>query len=263
MKKCPNCGASMDADVNFCTNCGTKLIEENINTSVEKTTRVEPVFQTPAQPQRMRSTSDRSVKMHNYWQWLVASWKRPTGEQSAEKWYGIATILGEILLFVLGISVALNGSISGIFGSTGGSFTTQVLFELFLFLALAGLGKIVGVMFGRIFIFQTKTDIYTLINKIAQISGINAIIIVVAFVCCILGANNYRFAVLLAIIALFIFDFACILFTVKGQNEKRDSFYGLLISVGISLLIVLILIGIFGNALKDQIQSLISSAFRF
>ena len=124
MKKCPNCGASMDADVNFCTNCGTKLIEENINTSVEKTTRVEPVFQTPAQPQRMRSTSDRSVKMHNYWQWLVASWKRPTGEQSAEKWYGIATILGEILLFVLGISVALNGSISGIFGSTGGSFTT-------------------------------------------------------------------------------------------------------------------------------------------
>ena len=68
MKKCPNCGASMDADVNFCTNCGTKLIEENINTSVEKTTRVEPVFQTPAQPQRMRSTSDRSVKMHNYWQ---------------------------------------------------------------------------------------------------------------------------------------------------------------------------------------------------
>ena len=24
MKKCPNCGASMDADVNFCTNCGTK-----------------------------------------------------------------------------------------------------------------------------------------------------------------------------------------------------------------------------------------------
>ncbi|WP_429922708.1 zinc ribbon domain-containing protein [Lactobacillus johnsonii] len=32
MKKCPNCGASMDTYVNFCTNGGTKLIEENINT---------------------------------------------------------------------------------------------------------------------------------------------------------------------------------------------------------------------------------------
>ncbi len=25
MKKCPNCGANMDADVNFCTNCGNCL----------------------------------------------------------------------------------------------------------------------------------------------------------------------------------------------------------------------------------------------
>ena len=34
MKKCPNCGANMDADVNFCTNCGAKLLKENINNNI-------------------------------------------------------------------------------------------------------------------------------------------------------------------------------------------------------------------------------------
>lgn len=51
--------------------------------------------------------------------------------------------------------------------------------------------------------------------------------------------------------------------TVKGRNAKHDSFYGLLISVAIALIIMMVLTGIFGNTLKDQIQSLLSSIFKF
>ena len=103
----------------------------------------------------------------------------------------------------------------------------------------------------------------TLFNRVAQLSNINAIIMVVAFVCFILGRNNYSFAVLLSVIALLIFDLACIMMTVKGRNAKHDSFYGLLISVAIALIIMMVLTGIFGNTLKDQIQSLLSSIFKF
>ena len=267
MKKCPNCGANMDADVKFCTNCGTKLASESIdidtNNKLESSSRNGSTQATRMRNNNGQSSRQSSVAMHNYWQWLVNSWKQPTREQDVEKWYGIATILGEILLFVWGISIAINGSITQMFGSTGGDFTTKVLFELFLFLALVGLGKIVGVIAGRKFAFQEKFDFLTLFNRVAQLSNINAIIMVVAFVCFILGRNNYSFAVLLSVIALLIFDLACIMITVKGRNAKHDSFYGLLISVAIALIIMMVLTGIFGNTLKDQIQSLLSSIFKF
>lgn len=272
MKKCPNCGASMDADVKFCTNCGTKLSSANtkinVNNNLKRSGEEKSTSQSITQAARMKRDNSQtprqsSVVMNNYWQWLVNSWKQPTGEFSAEKWYGVATILGEILLFVWGISIAINGSITQMFGSTGGGFTTQVLFELFLFLALVGLGKVVGVIVGRKFAFQEKVDFLTVVNRVAHISNINAIIMVVAFICCILGGNNYGFAVLLSIIALLIFDLACIMITVKGQKAKHDIFYGLLISVAIAFVIMMILLGVFGNTLKDQIQSLLSSIFKF
>lgn len=269
MKKCPNCGASMDTDVKFCTNCGTKLFSESTEVNTNSNLKSQTKNVSISKPTRMKknnnshSSSQGPIVMHNYWQWLVSSWKQPNSEQNAEKWYGATTILGEILLFVWGISIAINGSLTQMFGSTGGDFTTKVLFELFIFLALVGLGKVVGVIAGRKFSFQEKVDFLTLINRVAQLSNINAIIMVVAFVCCILGRNNYSFAVLLSVIALLIFDLACITMAVKGQNAKRDSFYGLLISVAIALIIMMVLTGIFGNTLKDQIQSLLSSIFKF
>ena len=45
MKKCPNCGALMEADVNFCTKCGTDL--RNINNTQANKSELKPNVNQP------------------------------------------------------------------------------------------------------------------------------------------------------------------------------------------------------------------------
>lgn len=59
MKKCPNCGAMMSADTNFCTNCGADLRSVPVEKPVEqmRSSQVDPMPMQQAMP-NMQSTSE-------------------------------------------------------------------------------------------------------------------------------------------------------------------------------------------------------------
>lgn len=75
MKKCPNCGAMMATDVNFCTNCGAdirqvSIIEENNVTSVKEENQVKPQASQQVEPKSSQAQSAQTIPSHqmaSYW----------------------------------------------------------------------------------------------------------------------------------------------------------------------------------------------------
>lgn len=159
MKKCPNCGALMQSNVNFCTKCGTDL--RQVNNSPKEDNRKKQVrhadsqtggeqqeqrgsaqneqetnFQQtmpPVKAQTANTASQGNTLVQNYWQWCVNSWKYPFSAAVSENWYGLVTILVDDLLIIFGFyfclkSLANSYSVGGIVSNFAFSGVISLLF---------------------------------------------------------------------------------------------------------------------------------------
>ena len=307
----------MQANVNFCTTCGTDIRNvpvngaQNTNQKVEVPNNVvqpsnqnakptqpnqqiqntqpiqqsQPTMDQPQQPTQSRSQYEQSTKRfvnqmsqqvtssvksfnaNNLWQWFVNSWKHPTAEQNAEKWYGWVTILVENLLIIIGMTVAAKNAVSssGIgrmiddsgVGNQLQSGANGGVFELFLFLILNIFATIFISYLAHKFIYKTKIPMTKYINKVVQIGNLSAIFDVLAFVFLIVG--QYTFGSILIICSLLLFYYSGLMVVVNDDGAVRDKFYGLLFFVIVDFVVTLILASIFGSILYSQVKDLIGS----
>lgn len=146
MKKCPNCGALMKSNVNFCTKCGADLRQID-NSPQEAIAKSEDSHQIKSQPNSGENFKQNQAKpnaanneqaqenqfqqaptsantqeanserpnnvIQNYWQWCVDSWQHPFSALIGESWYGWATILLDDLLIILGFYFCLKSMANG------------------------------------------------------------------------------------------------------------------------------------------------------
>ena len=205
MKICPNCGAQMGVEVNFCTNCGTDLrnvpVTDNQGTNPTSTMSRSEMRRSAQDSQSVQSASEQAGQQqsapnqnvqaqngfqqainnfdaHNMWAWFVNSWKHPTQEQTAERWYGWVTLLVEDILIGLGFFIAAHrgASMLGLAGLTFG-----VSIELMFFLALGELVFIGAAYLSYKVLYGHVKDFIEFSNHIVQTSNLNAIFIVLFF----------------------------------------------------------------------------------
>ncbi|MCT7790118.1 MAG: zinc ribbon domain-containing protein [Lactobacillus crispatus] len=294
MKICPNCGSKLEAEVNFCTVCGTDVrnvavIDSNKQVEVtedEKVKPQEPIASTQTQNVQPENASSsvtsndikesatkltqqiagaaKSFDANSMWKWFTTSWKRPTAEQNAKNWYGWVTILVENLLVIIGMAIAGNQAINNssvgsmLSGTSEGAelqnSATGGLFELYLFLVLNTFVTILISYLAYKFVYSKKLPIANYINKVVQIGNLSAIFDVLAFLFLLIG--QMTFGIVLIFLALFMFYYSSITVVIADDGAVRDKYYGLLMFVVLDFIVSMILFTMFGQMLVSQIKGL-------
>ncbi len=276
MKKCPNCGSEMEADVNFCTVCGTDLRnisaandQENLNSQSKDSSKSNSVNKLQENETFSRVTAAvKNFDKDSLWNWFVTSWKTPSANQKGEKWYGIVTILIEMVLFIWGTVFGIKKSIiqiTGINTSNNTEFQNNfnqvfhsLTIDLFLAVFLLGAGVVVGSYFAHKFVNEKSPAFLDYTNKIVQLSNINAIVVLAVT---LLSFIDYKGLIsiisLLALFAGLLFLIAGAVSICEGHGENRDSFWGVIIYV----IIMLVVAGVVCLILKNQVISQAQTIF--
>lgn len=286
MKICPNCGAKMESDVNFCTHCGTDLRNvptEKIAPKVQKNhpahiiAKIGPTQadqndykQTNTQNSQPKVGQEFTQAIQNFdardmWQWFVNSWKHPFTEQKVEKWYGWVTLLAEDILFTLSLLIRKNAFLKLLekdylnlpnFSSVPANEVNSVINYLFISIIFAEIVTIAGVYVALKFVYGKTENPLSLINRIVGMSNLSVILVLLAFV--FLTLNSVGFGLLLDCVAALLFNLACLTVVVADKQQAiHDRFYGLLILIAFQLLALIILVTIF-----DQSVNKIRTYFR-
>ncbi|QNQ81068.1 zinc ribbon domain-containing protein [Lactobacillus sp. PV034] len=267
MKKCPNCGAEVEADSKFCTNCGAQL-QENV---APESASAQP------QPGAQRAVPAQPNGFTLYWKWLVDSWKRPTAKLDTEKWYGITNILVVILLITLTCWRLLSGivtkSINSMSGSMGdisetaehyannalGGSIANISISIF-FAILIGVACFIGFgILGRKFIYGEQIDVLAYINSIAQYSNYNVAISLLMFLLALISVDSVKFIGFLFVILYYVFLTAVLVPVIGNGKEKNDKVWGTLITFLGLVIGSLIAYFIAKSAIMTVVNQLLSS----
>ncbi|WP_251717068.1 zinc ribbon domain-containing protein [Lactobacillus agrestimuris] len=283
MKTCPKCGAKMEADVNFCTECGTDIRNvpvEEVEITQTVTRSEESVAQTNAPKRSEQATekidsqsqvaglgqdfaqSMKSFDVNNMWQWFVNSWKHPFAEQNADKWYGWITLLAEDILVALGLFIGSQRATSSILGQDFAGSTSRFTFgmalELIFFLLLTQAAWIGAAYLSYKVIYNQNKNFLQLTNHIVQTSNLSAIFIVVYFVFMLLaGPGGVVMSTIMIWLSVALFGMALTVVVVGDPNPVHDKLYGYLLFLVLqfitgaimTILIFSTVLGQFGSAL--------------
>lgn len=271
MKKCPKCGASMPDDSNFCTECGEKLTDVTNckNDELSSDTTEQNKYSTGAE--HMKQT------FINYFHWIVNSWMHPTEiEKPVSKWFGIVSIVVEILLFSISFfectknlissinSFAGNtvNSLASIFGSQLQNIGQLINFDPFsislkLFIMLIILSLVIfGAVYGiHCWIFKQRENFFDFINRFAHYT--NVILIINALLCVVgLISNSYTLMIILLFLSLCFYILGMTSIIIVYQEPQRfDRFYGAIMVLLVIFIITVILIRIGGAEVISIIKA--------
>lgn len=132
MKICPNCGTQLSSETRFCVKCGTDVTNVkagNVEQSATETAETQETDQqvshasedegkqaqqagTDQQNEQEAVTAQQSnfsAGVKEYWEWLVSTWKAPFDFKQANKYFGLGTIIGENVVFLISIYIMING----------------------------------------------------------------------------------------------------------------------------------------------------------
>lgn len=290
MKKCPNCGEMMAANVNFCTNCGTDL--RQVSAEKEQTeNQVAPEVKTEPKPTQSVSAASQPVQttraqvqqtqqvpgpngFSQYWAWNVAAWKQPTAEVKNEKWYGLVNIAIEIVLFMIScwkmLQNGINTMTSSLNNSAAGSFFSNsanqvanqqsgnILGKLFVFLIIAVAIMIALSIAGYAFTYKRHVDVIAYINRVVQYSNYLVIINIIILLLALMGTGMSA-VMFFVFVSILIFTLANVAPVMMDDNNVKDKVLGGLITIA-GLLIAGI---VFHYMLSSLIQSIGSSLTSF
>lgn len=276
MKVCPKCGSEMGEDVNFCTNCGTNIqdvpvtVDEKAATPAKESETAEterPITRAEYQQQGESDASqatnffkekgevDEAEVYHpaNIWDWLTYSWKNPMKEQVAESWYGWATLLVEDLLFIIGMASG-SSRVMGMFNSgysmMNGMQIPYIPFFIYLLIVQAAC---FGVYYlGYKFIYGSVRQFNDFVNHMMQVSNLNAIFIVLAFIFMLMVNPILVGIMIFLILTVWTASFQVVL--LGDPNPVHDKFYSYLVlqvifALAFTLIFAVIGWGIVGSTL--------------
>lgn len=314
MKKCPKCNANMPDEANFCTECGADLTaaaseteekeaqSRSVKDEVEKelkatTTEAESTASTetdttkagssatvnenPKDEKEKASLDVEQVKQTsmNYFKWVLGSWMHPTEMESpALNWFGILSVVLEIVLFCLaffasvqriltslsGMAVSAMNTLSALTGNVSSNVENTMhfsasgvsiqLFVILLLLSAAVLGAVYGI---NCLVFKVRENFFDFINRFAHYT--NAILIVnVLLLLFSLVSSSYGWLSLLLAISIFFYIVGLTTTVIARQGFQRlDRLYGAILIVVIVLIAFGILVRMGGTAFVYVMKSVI------
>jgi len=277
MKKCPQCGAIMDKDVNFCTSCGHDLRnislqkEETVSTTEVKDSPKIEAKQTKSQLLVANTTNNSKGQYLSYWQWCIDSWRNPsTSSASVASWYGWLTILLKDALIVLGLYFCANTIINTVIGwanHRGSNISGwenfhvpfNIMLEIFLVMVLFEVVVIGGFYAGYRYVYDRQLSFWEFVNRSVHACNLNLILSAAFFLLMILGLNSIKFVITLLVIMLGLFIASQHVILFGDQGAVRDKIYGYLIAFAIIFLCLMILDSIIYSSMINSIISEIMS----
>ncbi|RMC50946.1 zinc ribbon domain-containing protein [Lactobacillus sp. ESL0228] len=259
MKKCPNCGALMEEDVNFCTKCGQDLATIATEVKQEASNQTQVV---------QKESIDSQFK--RYWQWCTESWKHPaTSTVEAEQWYGYLTLIIEDILLVLSLyyfakSILADAmGIAGHMGVNTGNLSGvdipfNVVLTALLFIIVFQVIVIGSHYLAYKFIYDRQPKLFDFVNRGVHASNFNLIFVTLFFLLMLMGLNSIRFATILLVLIIALFFMGQQVILLADKDAKRDRIYGFLIAFGIIFVCMMVLNSIIYNSV---LHTVINEAF--
>ncbi|GEN49062.1 zinc ribbon domain-containing protein [Ligilactobacillus pobuzihii] len=298
MKVCPNCGTQLTSETKFCVKCGTDVTNVEVKDQEQGATKENILEQeqpekqassddnnqqfqqqAPQQSQASAQPSSFSVGARSYWQWLVNSWKAPFKVQDVNKYFGLGTLIGENVIFVLSVYIIVRGFIrkasdaaNSFVEAFGGESSTASYMNLspaffikmliFLLLAsflLAGAAYLIKRTF-----YESKEDFLTFLNRVANYTNLNVIFNVVIFLFAFLSTSIAGVSLIFIIISLIMSMWSLGLYTsVLATNlpVKHDRIYGVFLLTIVNAIIIAVIMYLGGGALFSEISSMFEDIF--
>jgi len=288
VKTCPNCGAKMEPEVNFCTSCGTDIRNvpldnmqnpstESLNNSGVEEPAVSEIPSADRRAYRAAQSSEQqtgqtfekiSEAVKNFdkeslGKWFITSWKTPSAEQQGEKWYGIAVLLLEMILFAWSMSAGIKKivyssipiNLPNFAQEKINSFIHSLGFDIFFLVLIMGAGVIAGSYIAHKFVYSESIDIFNYINKIVQLSNINVFVVaILAFFCFTSLKTATMPIVLLMILSSILYVIAAAFAIREDYAGNKDYFYGVILYLIIVAVSIAIAYMIFKGQLITQVQ---------
>lgn len=194
------------------------------------------------------SNTQQSTKKINYFKWLVNSWAHPGENLAGSKWFGVTTIIGELVIFFGSLYAFFHKMLKNtmldvdtIFntlnGAKSGAAELLVYSKLLLY-SLIAVAIILGgtYLINRYLVSGKKEDFWTFTNRIAHYSGLNVIFVLIILVLGLTGVAG-RLISILTMLALLFFSIAILVAVVGNSNEEGlDKVYaGIVTSLVIGL----------------------------
>ena len=171
-------------------------------------------------------------KKLNYFKWILSSWIHPGEEVEGAKWYGVVTIVAELLVFFGALYRFFHVLVKSIFRANlnnvfyiingGKSSIAELLIYLKLFIfSLIATAIIIGgtYLVSRYLVSGKKENFWTYTNRITHYSGINVILTLVILLFGLFGVAG-RTISLLTLFALAIFGIAVLVAVISRSNEE-------------------------------------------
>lgn len=249
MKKCPKCGASVDSNSKFCTNCGYSFMNDDQNKVNNQ--------QTNTQENINRNVESVKKYSNGYFSWFMKSIKKPSESiENTHTYYGLTSFIISAVL----ISLIVMRSISAMMSSVGtytsaltegqvnfddskiatGSFVLSLIVVCLLMVLWIGLGFLAkkistnkGIKFSN---FLNNLAFHT-----------NYVLIVDIFILFVSlfsdGGSSSSFSLVLIVFALLIlipiiYNIGLSLIIFKDQSTKLDKIYAYIGAIVIDLIII-------------------------
>lgn len=169
----------------------------------------------------------------NYFKWILSSWVHPGSEVEGAKWYGIVTIIAELVIFfgslyrffhVVFENSALGANMTNIFIALNGGRSKiaelLVYLKLFIFSIIAAAIIIGGTyLVKRYLVSGKKENFWTYVNRITHYSGINVVLTLIILVFGMFGVAGRAISIL-TLFSLAVFEIAVLVAVIGGSNEE-------------------------------------------
>lgn len=288
----------MEADVNFCTSCGTDLRnvpvdgtqrtqdpapqeQKPVEKPVEKVEQ-EQVQQPVEAPQQTRSqqaqrpsaasetmnkmgNAIKNIDRENLAKWFTTSWKEPSADVEGEKWYGIVTLLLEMIVFAWTLGSGMKNTIYQQFRGTTIPESAQksvnqmihgITLDVFLLVLIGGAGIVVGSYLAYRFVYGKAPEFFTYVNRLVHLSNINVFLVLALGLIALTNLKDMTtLYAALANITLLLFLFAGASLLKDNEPRQKDYFYGIILYLVIVLVVAFIAYSIVKGQMVSQFRS--------
>ncbi|GGM32096.1 hypothetical protein GCM10011351_17830 [Paraliobacillus quinghaiensis] len=253
---CPNCQAALEENAKFCTNCGTKINEENVAHVATSAQHTETAQHVPNQQEQTGDYVQQGKQISKqYWNFILQAMAHPfevsKKVREADKVNGMIT-LALFSLFVPLFTYITIHSLSG--GYLAPTFTDVVLKPFIIFLIFFAL--LIAVKFGVAKLMKANVSFIDVMTRFGTLMVLPTAVAMTAVLFAIL--DSYTFSSILLLLAISTASMAstATIFSLKTKapaTSGLDVYYGVVLTY-VAMAIILLLIGdsILGNLINEM-----------
>ncbi|UQS84919.1 zinc ribbon domain-containing protein [Apilactobacillus apisilvae] len=248
MKKCPKCGASVDSNSKFCTNCGYSFINDQNNQMNNQSK------QNNTQDNINQNVESMKKYSNGYFSWFMKTIKKPSEEvKESHTYYGLTSFIVSAILIAFTMYHSFM-TISSLLGDTFGSVLGNNISDnvsyfdcLITVLILIIVWILIGFL-AKKFSSKNKIGFFEYLNKLSNVTNYIIIIDLLLSILVLVSSSYLAYALVFLFITLIIpvaYNIGLSLILFEHSNSKIDEIYMVLGTIIADLLAVLIIFKLF------------------